>query len=115
MKKKTDINSERSETLFRYFIKSLKERKDWNKTIKYVNKAKKTADKAMKYVNEIKKLTNKTMTIRSDQTETKTKWLYTVSKISNSEWRDTNKDATETIKWWQKKTKWFVLKSNIKN
>ena len=69
----------------------------------------------MKYADKTEKIADRMTAMKLNQTETKTKWLYTVSKILDSEWRNTDRDATETIKWWQKKTRWFVLKLNIKN
>ena len=73
----------------------------WNETIKYADRTAKITDR---------------MTImKLNQIEIKTKWLYTVSKISDSEWRNINESAIKMIKWQWEKTRQFVLKSNIKN
>ena len=51
--------------------------------MKYWDKTKETADRTMRYADKTKKMTDKAVTMRSDQTEIKIKWLYTVSKISD--------------------------------
>ena len=49
------------------------------------------------------------------QTEIKTEQLHIISKISDSEWKNIDEDAIKTVRWWWRKTKQSVLKSNIKN